>query len=134
MSAIIPSRQSFIDWGASVRARGGVVTVVPKGVNQGAYAARFPAAAGLAPSSYRWELAPYPVLLWQFGQLAKEEYEKRAGAFASDVLAIGGTVARGAQAVVSTTVKTLWPLLALVAAVGFLIYGPSIRRQDWGDE
>lgn len=90
---IFPTEATSRQWQADVKAQGGVVTVIPRGLNQGAFAARFPNVDGLPPSSYTYVLAPEAVLIYQFGTRVEAEWDARWADWVIFVHEIGGNIA-----------------------------------------
>lgn len=132
---ILPTHDTFTEWVNDVKAAGGVVTVIPKGLSRGAYAARFPNVDGLPPASYVYVKAPVAVLLWQFGQLTEDEinllegdmvqWVEDAGSAVVDTIAdaiemLGKAAGKAAGAAVSGW----WWLLIPAGFLAWTIYGP----------
>ena len=138
---ILPTVETFRRWAQDVHDAGGVVTVIPpqwSALEAGAYAARFPAMGGLPHGSYTYVVAPYAVLLWEFGQLTEEQYTlalaelqdsiRTAGSNVAENIGdlvgdIGGGVGRGLASVVSG-----WWWLLLAAGVVLYASGSARRR------
>lgn len=142
---ITPTRDTFARWVADVKDAGGVVTVIPPQVsslNAGAYAARFPAEAGLPRGSYTYVIAPYAVLLWEFGQLTEEQYTLAVAELQDYVRALGsnvaenvgdviGSVGEGVGAGIGHVVAGWWWLLAAGLGVLWLTRGRGGSFKEW---
>lgn len=138
---IWPTVETFRRWASDVHAAGGVVTVIPpqwSSLEQGAYAARFPAIGGLPHGSYTYVVAPYAILLWEFGQLTEAQYTLALAEFQDSIRTagsnvaenigdlvgdIGGGVGRGLVSAVSG-----WWWLLLAAGVVLYVSGSARRR------
>lgn len=137
---IWPTHDTFVEWGNDVKAAGGILTVIPKGLARGAYAARFPNVDGLDPSQYVYVPAPRAVLLWQFGQDVSGQIDLFEADIVDWVESVGSTVVDTIAEALAITGKAAgkaaagalegwWWLLIPAAALAAYLYLPAPARR-----